>query len=73
MKPTDLNPLQALLMCWAAGAVLARDGDDIYVEARKGAILSELAESIRRNKAELLTILPERVRSTELTPRSTTP
>lgn len=58
MNPTDMTPLQTLLMCWAAGAVLSRDGDDLHVEARKGAITPPLVEALRANKADLLAILP---------------
>lgn len=58
MKPAELNPLQTLMVCWAAGAVLTRDGDTLHIEASKGAILPELVEAVRANKAQLLTILP---------------
>jgi hypothetical protein len=60
MNPADMNPLQTLLLCWAAGAVLTRDGDRLYVEAPKKVIPSELIEALRNNKAALLSILPAR-------------
>jgi hypothetical protein len=66
MNPADLNPMQTLLMCWAAGAVLTRDGDRVHVEAPKGMIPPELIEALRHNKAALLAILP--ARSKETTP-----
>ncbi len=58
-----MNPVQTLLLVWAAGAVLTRDGDRLHVEATKGAIPSPLLEALRANKAELLAILPERPRA----------
>jgi len=66
MNPASMNPLQVLLLCWAAGAVLSRDGDNLHVEASKGSMPSELLEALRVNKAALLAILP--VRSAEVTP-----
>ena len=51
------NPLQTLLLIWAAGGVLARDGDNLHVEAPKGAIPPQLVDALRANKMELLTIL----------------
>ena len=55
-----MTPLQTLLLVWAAGAVLTRDGDRLHVEAPKGAIVPPLLDALRANKAELLDILPER-------------
>lgn len=66
MKPADMNPLQVLLLCWAAGAVLTRDGDRLHVEASKGSMPPELLAALRTNKPALLAILP--ARSTEATP-----
>lgn len=60
MKPVNMNPLQTLLLAWAAGAVLSRDGDNLHVEASKGAIPFELVEALRANKADLVAILPAR-------------
>lgn len=60
MSPASINPLQTLLLCWAAGAVLTRDGDRLHVEASKGAMAPELLNALRANKTELLAILPER-------------
>mgnify|MGYP001550308592 CR=1 FL=1 len=54
------NPLQTLLLIWAAGGVLTRDGDNLHVEAPKGAIPPQLVDSLRVNKMELLAILPVR-------------
>lgn len=66
MNPADMKPLQTLFLCWAAGAVLTRDGDGLHVDAPKMAIPPELVEALRHNKAALLAILP--VRSKETTP-----
>lgn len=66
MNPTTMNPVQVLLLCWAAGAVLSRDGDRLHVEASKGSMPPELLEALRANKAALLAILP--ARSKEATP-----
>ena len=55
-----MNPMQILLLIWAAGGVLARDGDRLHVDAPKGAIEPPLLEALRANKAELLSILPAR-------------
>lgn len=54
------NPLQTLLLIWAAGGVLSRDGENLHVEAPKGAISSPLVDALRANKVELLAILPAR-------------
>lgn len=54
------NPLQTLLLIWAAGGVLSRDGDNLHVEAPKGAIPPPLVDALRANKAGLLAILPAR-------------
>lgn len=53
-----MNALQTLLLVWAAGAVLTRDGDRLHVEAPKDAIPPKLVDALRANKAELLAILP---------------
>lgn len=66
MNPGAMNPLQVLLLCWAAGAVLSRDGDRLHVEAGKGGLPPELLDALRANKPALLAILP--ARSTEATP-----
>lgn len=66
MNPGAMNPLQVLLLCWAVGAVLSRDGDNLHVEAGKGSMPPELLEALRANKAALLAILP--ARSTEAMP-----
>ncbi len=58
MKPDTMTPLQTLLLAWAAGAVLTRDGDRLHVEAPKDAIPLPLLNALRANKAELLAILP---------------
>lgn len=65
MNPVTMNPLQVLLLCWAAGAVLGRDGDNLHIEASKGSMSPELLEALRANKVALLAILP--ARSTEAT------
>ena len=54
------NPLQTLLLIWAAGGVLSRDGENLHVEAPKGAIPPPLVDALRANKADLLAILPAR-------------
>jgi hypothetical protein len=54
------NPLQTLLLIWAAGGVLSRDGENLHVEAPKGAIPSPLVDALRANKASLIAILPAR-------------
>lgn len=59
MKPLALNPLQTLLLVWAAGGVLSRDGESLHVEASKGAIPPQLLDALRENKADLLAILPK--------------
>lgn len=64
MTPDDITPLQTLLLCWAAGAVLTRDGDGLHVEASKGAVPPELVDALRHNKAALLAILPARFKET---------
>lgn len=53
-----MNSLQTLLLAWAAGAVLTRDGGRLHVEAPKGAIPPPLLDALRANKIELLAILP---------------
>jgi hypothetical protein len=53
-----MNPLQTLLLVWAAGGVLSRDGDCLHLEARKGAIPLQLLDVLRDNKIDLLPILP---------------
>lgn len=58
MKPSAMNPLQTLLLVWAAGGVLSREGESLHVEASKGAIPPQLLEALRKNKADLLAILP---------------
>lgn len=58
-----MNPVQTLLLVWAAGALLTRDGDCLHVEAPKGAIPPRLLNALRANKADLLAILPERPRA----------
>lgn len=58
MNPAHMNPLETLLLCWAAGAVLTRDCDGLHVEAPKGAISPQLRQTLRHNKAALLAILP---------------
>lgn len=63
MKPATMNPLQVLLLCWAAGAVLSRDGDRLHVEASKGSMPPELLEALLANKTALLAILPEQLRA----------
>lgn len=55
-----MNPLQTLLLIWAAGGVLSRDGDNLHVEAPRGAIPPPLRDALRANKADLLAILPAR-------------
>lgn len=65
MNPAHMNPLQVLLLSWAAGAVLSRDGDNLHVETSKGGLPLELLEALRANKPALLAILP--ARSTEAT------
>jgi hypothetical protein len=60
MKPETMTPLQTLLLVWAAGAVLTRDGDGLHVEAPKSAIPPPLLDALRANKTELLAILPAR-------------
>ena len=60
MSPAAMNPLQVLLLCWAVGAVLSRDGDRLHVEASKDSMPPELLEALRANKAALLAILPAR-------------
>ena len=58
MNRQEVNPLQTMLLVWAAGAVLSRDGDGLHVEACRGAIPPQLVEALRANKAALLAILP---------------
>ena len=55
-----MNPLQTLLLIWAAGGVLSSDGDRLHVEAPRGAIPPLLVDALRANKADLLAILPAR-------------
>lgn len=59
MKPSDLNPLQALLLVAAVGAVLSRDGDGLNISKRMEEAPPELLGALRSNKAALLAILPE--------------
>lgn len=66
MNPATMNPLQVLLLCWAAGAVLSRDGDFLHVETSRGSMPPELLDALRANKPALLAILP--ARSTEAAP-----
>lgn len=58
MNSNTTNTLQTLLLVWAAGAVLSRDGDNLHVKAQKGAIPPQLLDALRENKADLLAILP---------------
>lgn len=55
-----MNVLETLLLVWAAGGVLSRDGDRLHIEAPKGAIPPQLLDALRANKASLLTLLPMR-------------
>lgn len=55
-----MNVLETLLLVWAAGGVLSRDGDRLHIEAPKGAIPSQLLDALRANKASLIAVLPER-------------
>ena len=54
-----MNVLQTLLLVWAAGGVLSRDGDHLRIEAPKGAIPPKLLDVLRENKTELLASIPE--------------
>lgn len=36
MNPSTMTPLQTLLMVWATGGVLSREGDHLHVEAPQG-------------------------------------
>jgi hypothetical protein len=58
MRPTDTNPLQVMLICWASGLTLYRSGDRIGIERQEGwpAPPPELIEAVRHNKAALLRI-----------------
>lgn len=55
-----MNVLETLLLVWAAGGVLSRDGDRLHIEAPKGAIPPQLLEALRANKVSLLAVLPMR-------------
>lgn len=55
-----MNALQTLLLTWAAGGVLSRDGNCLHVEAPKDAIPAPLLDALRANKAVLMAALPER-------------
>ncbi|MCP1372627.1 hypothetical protein [Dyella lutea] len=55
-----MNVLETLLLVWAAGGVLSRDGDRLHIEAPKGAIPPQLLDALRANKASLLALLPMR-------------
>lgn len=57
-----MNPIQTLLLIWAAGGVLSRDGDHLKIEAPRGAIPPQLLDALRANKAALLEIMAARVR-----------
>ncbi|MGO4519246.1 hypothetical protein AB4076_01405 [Dyella sp. 2RAF44] len=57
MKATGLNPLQALVLVAAMGAVLGRDGDGLNISWRMEEV-PELLDALRANKAALLAILP---------------
>jgi hypothetical protein len=56
-----MNLLQTLLLVWAAGGVLSRDGGSLRVEVSKGALPPQLLDALRENKADLLAILPSYV------------
>ena len=58
MTPSAMTPVQTLLLVWATGSVLSRNGDRLHVDAPKGKMPPELLEVLRTNKAELLAILP---------------
>ena len=60
MNPADITPSQTLLLIWAAGGVLSREGERLHVEAPKGSIPPPLVDALRANKAALLAILPAR-------------
>ena len=55
-----MNALQTLLLVWAVGGVLSRDGDHLHVEAPIGAIPPQLLDTLRAKKGYLLAILPPR-------------
>lgn len=55
-----MKVLETLLLVWAAGGVLSRDGDRLHIEAPKGAIPPQLLDALRANKASMLTLLPMR-------------
>ncbi len=54
MNPADMNPVEVLLLCAAAGAVLSRKGTGIHVEAPPGSVPPELLAALKANKAQLI-------------------
>lgn len=54
-----MNVIEVLLVAWAAGLVLTRDGDGLHINKRKEEVPLELLEALRANKLELLAILPD--------------
>ena len=60
MNPAAMNPMQTLLLVWAAGAVLSREGDNLHVYAPRGGMPAPLVDALRANKIQLLAILPVR-------------
>lgn len=68
MTTRTFNPIETLLLVWAAGCVLTRTGNTLHIETERGkdAIPTELIEHLRANKQALLAVMPDR--STEATP-----
>jgi len=55
VSPTDINPLQTLLLIWAAGGTVHVDGDRLIV--RGATMCEELREAIRHNRDALIAAL----------------
>lgn len=54
-----MNPIEVLLMCWAAGLVLERKDDAIVIRGITPETPRELLELIRENKPKLLAFMTD--------------
>lgn len=67
MRRRGFNPIETLLLVWAAGGVLTRTGDTLHFECErgKGQFSPELRDALKANKAALLTLIPEQPQRVE--------
>ncbi|MGA0587262.1 hypothetical protein ACO2Q2_09065 [Dyella sp. KRB-257] len=54
-----MNPIETLLLCWAAGLVLHRQGGELIVDGIQPDTPPELIDLLRQHKRELLALASE--------------